>query len=193
MPEPASLETVRAAMPLLADNEGVWEGTYRYYDAATGKLVDEHSSRLICRLTAEGEFPYHQTNYYYWADGRSEIRDFPAWYADGRIWWDNDLIKGWAAAMRPDDFGRSHMAVVPQRQMLPAHPDRRGIHHPRLAELDRHLPAKSPISKSFLLLFQKRSAFFLFFFEIKNQKTFGCFGFGLGVDGLGRRTRIQKF
>jgi len=107
VPPPASLETVRAAMPLLADNEGVWEGTYRYYDAATGKLVDEHTSRLICRLTPEGQFPYHQTNYYYWADGRSDIRDFPAWYADGRIWWDNNLIKGWAAAMKPDDFGRS--------------------------------------------------------------------------------------
>ena len=35
------------------------------------------------------------------------LRDFPAWYENGRIWWDNDLIKGWAAAMQPDDFDRS--------------------------------------------------------------------------------------
>ncbi len=99
---------VREAMPILASNEGVWEGTYRYYDAETGKLTDEHTSRLVCRLfTKDGVDHYHQTNYYYWADGRSEVRDFPAWYENGRVWWDNDLIKGWAAHMQPDDFHRS--------------------------------------------------------------------------------------
>ena len=91
-------------MPLLAEAEGVWEGWYRYYDAATGELTDQHRSRLICRLPEDGKpSDYHQTNYYFWEDGSTEIRDFPANYADGRIWWDNDLIKGWAAAMEPDD------------------------------------------------------------------------------------------
>ncbi len=96
------------AMPLLAKNEGVWEGWYRYYDARTGKLVDEHRSRLICRLISDenGE-RYHQTNHYFWPDGRTEVRDFPADYRDGRIWWDNDLIKGWCAAMQPDDARRT--------------------------------------------------------------------------------------
>lgn len=100
---------VREAMPILASNEGVWEGWYRYYDATNGKLIDEHRSRLICRLfTDEGGVDrYHQTNYYFWEDGRTETRDFPAWYENGRIWWDNDLIKGWAAHMQPDDFNRS--------------------------------------------------------------------------------------
>jgi hypothetical protein len=98
---------IRAEYPLLADNEGVWEGIYRYYDAATGKLTDQHLSRLICRLTDDPRYTYHQTNYYFWADGRTETREFPAWYENGRIWWDNDLIKGWAAAMQPDDFHRS--------------------------------------------------------------------------------------
>jgi hypothetical protein len=98
---------IRSAMPLLADNEGVWEGIYRYYDAVTGKLTDEHTSRLICRIVEGQEFAYHQTNFYFWADGRSETREFPAWYENGRIWWDNDLIKGWAAAMQPDDEHRS--------------------------------------------------------------------------------------
>jgi hypothetical protein len=98
-------KTISDAMPLLASNEGVWEGWYRYYESATGKLVDEHRSRLICRLPTEGQHAgiYHQTNYYYWEDGRKDVRDFPAWYDKGRIWWDNDLIKGWAAAMQPDD------------------------------------------------------------------------------------------
>ncbi len=96
-----------AAMPLLADAEGVWEGWYRYYDAKTGALTDQHRSRLLCRVPEDGPHPYHQTNYYFWEDGRSEVRDFPAWYDAGRIWWDNDLIKGWAAAFQPDDYNRS--------------------------------------------------------------------------------------
>ena len=100
-------ESIRDEMPLLADNEGVWEGVYRHYDAASGKLLDQHLSRLICRITDDDRFAYYQTNYYFWPDGRTETREFPAWYENGRIWWDNDLIKGWAAAMRPDDHQRS--------------------------------------------------------------------------------------
>jgi hypothetical protein len=107
MTETSQVSSLREAMPLLASNEGVWEGWYRYYDAATGKLTDQHRSRLFCRMVDDGKHGYHQTNYYYWEDGRTEIRDFPAWYENGRIWWDNDLIKGWAAAMKPDDYDRS--------------------------------------------------------------------------------------
>jgi hypothetical protein len=97
---------IKDDMPLLARHEGVWEGTYRYYDAA-GKLVDEHKSRLLCRFPEDGPFPYHQTNIYTWADGRTEVREFPAAYRDGRIWWDNELIQGWAAELNLDDKGRS--------------------------------------------------------------------------------------
>jgi hypothetical protein len=97
---------IKDDMPLLARHEGVWEGTYRYYDAA-GKLVDEHRSRLLCRFPESGPYPYHQTNIYTWTDGRTEVRDFPAEYRDGRIWWDNELIQGWAAELDLDDKGRS--------------------------------------------------------------------------------------
>ena len=102
-------DIIRQALPLLARNEGVWEGWYRYYDAATGALVDQHRSRLFCRLPEEGKYAgqYHQTNHYFWEDGRVDVREFPAWYEDGRIRWDNELIKGWCAAMKPDDFERS--------------------------------------------------------------------------------------
>lgn len=99
---------IKKNMPLLAKAEGVWEGVYRYYDAITGEMVDEHKSRLLCRLPDDAKpADYHQSNHYYWADGRSEVRDFPANYKDGRIWWDNELIKGWASAMQPDDNGLS--------------------------------------------------------------------------------------
>ena len=98
----------RERMPQLMDSEGVWEGWYRYYDAATGKMTDQHRSRLLCRLMEDDdEVPYHQTNQYFWEDGRTDFREFPASYRDGRIWFDNELITGWAAPMKPDDFNRT--------------------------------------------------------------------------------------
>ena len=103
----SELSPIRQHMPILTRGEGVWEGWYRYYDAKTGAKVDEHKSRLLCRFPENGPYEYHQTNYYFWEDGRKEIRDFPANYRDGRIWWDNEHITGWAAAMQPDDLNRS--------------------------------------------------------------------------------------
>lgn len=99
---------IREDMPLLAAHEGVWDGVYRYYDAG-GRMVDEHRSRIFCRFPDGGEFPYHQTNYYAWGDGRTEMRDFPATYRDGRVWWDNALIKGWAAPVTLDEHNRTMM------------------------------------------------------------------------------------
>ena len=40
---------IRTAMPLLARHEGVWDGVYTYFNAANEK-VDEHASRLLCRI-----------------------------------------------------------------------------------------------------------------------------------------------
>jgi hypothetical protein len=97
---------VKKALPVLSRHEGVWDGFYRYYDAE-GNKIDEHRSRLFCRFPDDGPYPYHQTNHYAWADGRTEVRDFPAFFRDGRIIWDNELIVGWAAEVALDDFGRT--------------------------------------------------------------------------------------
>ena len=99
---------IRTAMPLLARHEGVWDGVYTYFNAANEK-VDEHASRLLCRMPEDGPHPYHQTNYYRWADGKTEIRDFPAEFRDNRIWWDNELIQGWAAEVPLDTLNRTMM------------------------------------------------------------------------------------
>lgn len=109
---------IAEAMPLLARHEGVWDGSYIYYNAA-GEEVDRHSSRLFCRILPDGPNPYHQTNHYSWADGRTEIRDFPATFSDGRIWWDNELIKGWAAEVPLDEYRRTIMLYW-QRQGDPS-------------------------------------------------------------------------
>ncbi|XUU61232.1 DUF3598 domain-containing protein [Erythrobacter sp. HA6-11] len=96
-------------MPLLARHEGVWDGTYTYFNAEN-RMVDEHASRLICRIPDNPDpHPYHQTNHYTWADGKKEIRDFPAAFRDGRLWWDNELIQGWAAAVPLDEYNRTMM------------------------------------------------------------------------------------
>jgi hypothetical protein len=104
----APTNDLRSEMPLLARNEGIWEGTYRYYDA-DGNKVDEHASKLICRFPDSGPYRYHQTNHYTWADGRTDVRDFPANIVNGRLEWDNDLIKGWAADVALDENKRTTM------------------------------------------------------------------------------------
>lgn len=109
---------IREDMPLLARHEGVWDGVYTYYNAA-GEKVDEHASRLFCRFPDDGPFPYHQTNHYTWPEGRKEIREFPAEYRDKRIWWDNDLIVGWAAEVGLDEYSRTVMLYW-QRQGDPS-------------------------------------------------------------------------
>jgi hypothetical protein len=102
------LTDIKRTMLLLARNEGVWDGWYRHFDGL-GTKVDEHRSRLVCRFPDEGPYPYHQTNHYTWEDGRTEERDFPAVYRDGRVWFDNELITGWAAEVDLDEFNRSVM------------------------------------------------------------------------------------
>jgi len=83
MTDPVSMTPAKWAefctrMPQLIASEGVWEGWYRYYDAATGALVDQHRSRLICRMMPEDSpFPYYQTNQYFWENGRTGLVNLP--------------------------------------------------------------------------------------------------------------------
>lgn len=93
-------------MPLLAKQAGVWVGTYRYYDA-DGNKIDEHASRLTCRVLTEGPWQYHQTNEYSWADGRTEVREFRGNFIDGKLRFDSDLIEGWAAEEPLDEYRRT--------------------------------------------------------------------------------------
>lgn len=102
------MSALKAAMPVLAQHEGVWEGWYRTYDK-NGDKMDEHQSRLICRFPTNGPIPYHQTNHYTWADGRTETREFPGEFRDGRLWFISDLIDGWAADVPLDPHSRTVM------------------------------------------------------------------------------------
>lgn len=97
--------SLRASLPFLARNEGVWEGYYRYFDPA-GNKIDEHKSRLICRIIEDRD--YHQTNVYRWADGKKEDRDFPAAIEGERLIFTSE-ITGWAQAVDLDEFKRTMM------------------------------------------------------------------------------------
>jgi hypothetical protein len=102
------MSPIQQAMPLLALNEGTWEGTYRYYDAA-GEKVDEHASRIVTRLPPDGPHAYVQTNHFSWPSGKREVREFTASFRDGRIWFDSESIAGWAAEVPLDPSGRTAM------------------------------------------------------------------------------------
>ena len=102
------MSDIRQRMPLLARHEGVWDGWYRYYDAQ-GEKTDEHRSRLICRFPTSGPYDYDQTNHYSWADGRMDVRPFPARFEGDRILFQNELIDGWAADVALDGHHRTTM------------------------------------------------------------------------------------
>ena len=106
MSDPKTVNELKKAHPVLARHEGVWDGIYRHYDA-DGNKTDEHKSRLLCRFPDKGDHLYHQTNIYMWDDGKIETRDFPAQIKDGRLWWDNEFIQGWAADMTLDTNNRT--------------------------------------------------------------------------------------
>jgi len=110
------MPTFKQQFPLLARHEGVWDGVYRYFDAA-GNKIDEHRSRLVCRFPDSGQHGYHQTNYYSWADGRTDLRDFPAnaGPTGDKIIFDSELIDGWAADVQLDTAARTTMLYWERR------------------------------------------------------------------------------
>lgn len=101
---------IESRMPLVAEQQGVWEGEYVHLDA-DHREIDRHRSRLVCRLFdgEDGEARLAQTNIYDWADGTREIRYFDGVFRDDRIWIDNVNITGWTAAVGLDRTDRTIM------------------------------------------------------------------------------------
>lgn len=97
--------SVKDDMPIIASNEGVWEGWYRHYNF-DGDKTDEHRSRLLCRFLDEET--YHQTNYYFWEGGKTEVKDFPT-KIDGKRLVFYTHIDGWAAEVELDTYNRTTM------------------------------------------------------------------------------------
>ena len=135
--ETSDMTDLAELMPLLAGQAGVWEGTYRYYDA-DGRLVDEHASRLTCRVAPGDGYDYHQTNLYTWADGRTDTREFRGRWHDDRLWFDDGPIEGWAAEDRFDPDRRTLLLQWRRR-------DEPGTRFYEMIQLDATLRLRSRI------------------------------------------------
>lgn len=108
------IPTSLSPIATLRRHEGVWDGVYRYYDP-DGRQIDRHYSRLHCRFPVEAPGTYRQTNRYVWDDGRTELREFPALITAGRLVWQGQLIRGWAADVGLDEFARTSMLYWTRR------------------------------------------------------------------------------
>jgi hypothetical protein len=96
--------------PLLASQQGMWDGTYVHLDP-DHREIDRHQSRLVCRLFdgPDGEARLAQTNIYTWADGTTEIRYFDGVFRQDRLWISNELIDGWTGEISLDPTRRTMM------------------------------------------------------------------------------------
>lgn len=93
------MNLIQAEMPVLYRHLGTWIGEYIYLDPR-GTVMDRHESRVTSLCPTDRR--YIQVNQYAWPDGRLETRNFDAQFKNGRIWFDNDLILGWAADNRSE-------------------------------------------------------------------------------------------
>jgi hypothetical protein len=104
------MNIIAELQPIVADQEGVWEGEYVHLDE-NHNVIDRHQSRLVCRLDdgADGVAKLSQTNIYTWPDEQQEIRYFEGVFNNDRIWIKNELIDGWTGAIDLDTTQRTIM------------------------------------------------------------------------------------
>lgn len=102
----AAAADIRTGMPVLARHEGVWEGTFRRYDA-DGVLIAEFPSVITTTFPEDGPFDYQQTNRYL-RDAGEDIVIRSAGSFDGeRLRFENERVRGWVVDDATDAFGRS--------------------------------------------------------------------------------------
>ena len=89
------MRTLREGMPLVASNEGEWQGSYTFI-SPTGWISDRYDFRIVLSIFDDPDVSYRQESYYRWSDGRTEARVFEAGYdSDANIMmWDNGHIAG---------------------------------------------------------------------------------------------------
>lgn len=78
--------------PVFARHAGVWEGTYKLIDIKSGTILDQHRSKVTCKMFDQHN--YYQTNEYHWEDGRTVTREFPGEFRDGALCFDTPRMIG---------------------------------------------------------------------------------------------------
>lgn len=82
-------------MPAIFKHEGTWLGHYRHL-SETGELLDEHESRVECKLPDEPDVVFRQTNHFVWHDGRTLDYSFEGTLHNNRLWFDTPTFVGGA-------------------------------------------------------------------------------------------------
>jgi len=102
----------RSGQPHIAEQQGVWHGTFRRYDAE-GKLTAEFPSQITMRvIPRDGRLDYHQTNRYYPAGKPAEILESYGEVRDGRIYFGNARLDGWKMDVPDDPTLRSAVILL---------------------------------------------------------------------------------
>lgn len=89
----AASDSVYSGLPLIALNEGRWEGTYRFV-RPNGELVDRYDFVIDVSLSRDNARAYCQDSHYTWPDGRKQSLLFEAAYSDRQLTWDSGRIHG---------------------------------------------------------------------------------------------------
>jgi hypothetical protein len=94
---PGTLETlVSLGLPALARQMGVWQGTFRRYDAE-GRLRDTFASTVVQRLEArEGRWHYSQTSLFPLAASGPRRIEASGEIQNGRLHFQSERLGGWA-------------------------------------------------------------------------------------------------
>ena len=97
LPAAGNLEAlVCLGLPALAGQMGVWEGTFRRYDAA-GRLQDAVDSTVVQRLEArEGRWHYSQTSLFPQAASGPRRIEASGDIQNGRLHFQSERLRGWA-------------------------------------------------------------------------------------------------
>jgi len=86
-------DNIYDGLPLIALNEGRWDGTYRFVKP-NGDLVEQYDFKIRVSLSRNNETAYRQDSHYTYPDGRKAAIIFEAAYVDGQMVWDNGRIHG---------------------------------------------------------------------------------------------------
>lgn len=89
------MTSIKDGMPVLAQHEGDWMGTYTLIDTE-GNILDKHDSHLTCQFPEHGPYSYYQINRYCWSSGKREEHQFPGIYQDKKLWFDIERMQGYA-------------------------------------------------------------------------------------------------
>ena len=86
-------DSIYEGLPLIALNEGRWDGTYRVVKP-DGTLVERYDFRIRVSLSRDNDRAYRQDSYYTFPDGSKSAIVFSAAYGNGQLRWDDERIFG---------------------------------------------------------------------------------------------------